>query len=132
MSEFKLISGLTNDVLSAYSERPYTVKVRDPLGNPTSIEVDVYGPDSNTAKKKVDEIIQEHNKSDDDSSGSLGAKIVAAYIADWRNIAINEPGDFPHTFENAVWLMDNVDWIFQPVHEERQKRENFMLRQETN
>lgn len=90
-----------------------TVKIRDPFGAWTDIEVEVYGRDSQVYRRAVAEARkQAADKDDEKAQAENGARIIQSCIKGWKNVQFKGKAIKPNTAAALKLLADpDYDWF---------------------
>ncbi len=106
------------------SDNAQTLNLKDPFTNEVLIDEDgntvdiyLYGVQSTAARNAVAERERKSNKKDltDEQSKELGAEFLAKLTVGWSDNIEVEGEKLKHTYNNAVALYMEQDWIGQQV-----------------
>ena len=106
------------------SDHAQTLNLKDPFTNQVLIDEDgntvdiyLYGVQSTAARNAVAERERKSNKKDltDEQSKELGAEFLAKLTVGWSDNIEVEGEKLKHTYNNAVALYMEQDWIGQQV-----------------
>jgi hypothetical protein len=106
------------------SDNAQTLNLKDPFTNQVLIDEDgntvdiyLYGVQSTAARNAVAERERKSNKKDltDEQSKELGAEFLAKLTVGWSDNIEVEGEKLKHTYNNAVALYMEQDWIGQQV-----------------
>jgi hypothetical protein len=106
------------------SDNAQTLNLKDPFTNEVLIDEDgntvdiyLYGVQSTAARNAVAERERKSNKKDltDEQSKELGAEFLAKLTVGWSDNIEVEGEKLKHTYNNAVALYIEQDWIGQQV-----------------
>jgi len=117
------------DITSFERSDTTTVEIRDPLGNPTDITVEVYGRDAKPYRKAVMEIAREAKTDDEDELDRRGARLILAGVKSWENVTAGGEPISPDS-EEAVELLcrEDCDWFAEQINRAINNRALFFSR----
>lgn len=117
------------DITSFERSDTTEIEIRDPLGNPTDIKVEVYGRDSKAYRKAVMEIAREPATDDESEMDRRGARVVLAGVKSWENVTADGQEISPDS-EEAINLLarEDVDWFADQINRAINNRANFFSR----
>jgi len=106
------------------SDNAQTLNLKDPFTNQVlidedgnTVEIYLYGVQSTAARNEVAERERKSNRKDltDEQSKELGAEFLAKLTVGWSDNIEVEGEKLKHTYNNAVALYMEQDWIGQQV-----------------
>jgi len=101
-----------------------TVRIKDPLGRPTDIEVTVYGRDSKQGREAALSVAREYENTD--NYAERGAVYIQRCIESWSNVEYKGEAVEPHSEAAKSMLMDeSLDWFTSQITQAITDRSRF-------
>lgn len=102
------------------------VNIKDPLGNPTDIEVEVISKDSKQYRQKALEISREES-----DPVRRGARMILATVVNWQNVEYNGQSVEPDSDE-AIEMVSEHEWFAEQIAAVSWDRSFFFSKSETD
>lgn len=104
------------DITSFSRSDTATINIKDPLGNPTDITVEIYGRDSKEYRNAVMEINRKGKTENADELARRGAMTMLAAVKSWKNVEANGQPVDPKSEEAVKLLSDPAyDWFAEQI-----------------
>lgn len=104
------------DITSFSRSDTATINIKDPLGNPTDITVEIYGRDSKEYRNAVMEINRKGKTENSDELARRGAMTMLSAVKSWQNVEANGSPVDPKSEEAVKLLSDPAyDWFAEQI-----------------